>query len=597
MNIERIRNFSIIAHIDHGKSTLADRLIEHTHALSKREMKEQILDTLEVEKLHGITVKSQSVRLNYKAPSGKEYSLNMIDTPGHVDFSYEVSRSLSACEGVLLVVDASQGVEAQTIAHSYLAIENGLKIIPIINKIDLPTADVEKTKTEIKEAIGIDAEDAITVSAKLDLGIDKVLESIIEKIPHPKGKEKPLKALIIDSWYDNYKGIVCLARVFDGKIKAGENIMMYSTKKTYEVMECGVFAPKINVLDELSTGSVGYMVCGIKNIQEALVGDTITNIEEPANTPMSGFKKSKPCVFAGIYPTDPKDFPEFKKALEKLQLNDAALILEADSSTALGYGFRCGFLGLLHLNITRERLETEFGLDIVAAAPTVVYHTKTKEEKIIDISNPAHFPDNALSVWEPYVSAEIITPTEFLGNIMKLLKEKRGIQKGMTYISFDRVIIKVLLPFSEIITDFHERLQSYTKGHGSFDYEFEGYKPSDVVKLNILINGKSVDALSMIIYREKAYLHARKMLQNLRKLIPRQLFEVRLQATIGKKIIAKEEIKALRKNVTAKCYGGDITRKMKLLEKQKAGKKRMKEIGNVKIAKEAFSQVLGMQGK
>ena len=590
MNIKRIRNFSIIAHIDHGKSTLADRLIEHTHALPMREMKEQILDTLEVERLHGITVKSQSVRLNYNG-----YTLNMIDTPGHVDFSYEVSRSLSACEGALLVVDASQGVEAQTIAHSYLALENGLKIIPVINKIDLPTADVEKTKTEIKEAIGIDTEDAICISAKLNTGIDKVLKSIIEKIPHPEGKEKPLKALIIDSWYDNYKGIVCLVRVFDGKIKTGENIMMYSTRKTYEVTECGVFTPKINVLDELPTGSVGYMICGIKNIKEALVGDTITDPEKPVSVPISGFKKSKPCVFASIYPTDPRDFPEFKKALEKLQLNDASLTFQPDSSTALGCGFRCGFLGLLHLKITKERLETEFGLDIVVTAPTVVYRVKTKEEKIMDISNPAHFPDNVLSVSEPYVSAEIIIPAEFLGNTMKLLREKRGIQKDMTYISSNRVIVKVLLPFSEIVTDFHEKLKSYTKGYGSFDYEFEGYRPSDIVRLNILVNGKPVDALSTIIHKEKTYVYARNMLQNLRKLVPRQLFEVRLQAAIGKRIIAKEEIKPLRKNVTAKCYGGDITRKMKLLEKQKAGKKRMKEIGNIKIDKEAFLQALGIQ--
>ncbi len=591
MSIERIRNFAIIAHIDHGKSTLADRLIEHTHALSKREMKEQILDTLEVERLHGITIKSQSVRLNYN-----EYILNMIDTPGHVDFSYEVSRSLSACEGALLVVDASQGVEAQTIAHSYLAVENNLKIIPIINKIDLPTADVEKTKTEIKE-IGIDVKDTILISAKLNLGIDKVLNSIVEKIPHPEGKRKSLKALIIDSWYDSYKGVVCLMRVFDGKIKTGKNILMYSTKKTYEIMECGVFTPKKKVLNEISTGSVGYMICGIKNIKEARVGDTITNIEKPTQTAISGFKKSKPCIFAGVYPTDPRDFPELKKALEKLQLNDAALSFELDSSTALGYGFRCGFLGLLHLSITKERLETEFGLDVVIAAPTIVYRVKTKEEKIIDISNPAHFPDNVSSVWEPYVSAEIIIPTEFLGNTMKLLKEKRGIQKDMTYISSNRVIVKVLLPFSEIITDFHERLQTHTRGHGSFDYEFEGYKPSDVVKLNILINGKSVDALSVIVYGEKAYTYARKTLQNLRKLVPRQLFEVRLQASIGKKIVAKEDIKPLRKNVTAKCYGGDITRKMKLLEKQKAGKKRMKEIGDVKIDKEAFFQLLRTTSK
>jgi GTP-binding protein LepA len=554
-------------------------------------MKEQILDTLEVERLHGITIKSQSVRLNYN-----EYILNMIDTPGHVDFSYEVSRSLSACEGALLVVDASQGVEAQTIAHSYIAVENNLKIIPIINKIDLPTADVEKTKTEIKE-IGIDVKDAIPISAKLNLGIDRVLNSIVEKIPHPEGKGKPLKALIIDSWYDSYKGVVCLMRVFDGEIKTGKNILMYSTKKTYEIMECGVFTPKKKVLNELSTGSVGYMICGIKNIKEARVGDTITDTEEPTQTAISGFKKSKPCVFAGIYPTDPRDFPELKKALEKLQLNDAALSFEPDSSTALGYGFRCGFLGLLHLSITKERLETEFGLDVVIAAPTVVYRVKTKEEKIIDISNPAHFPDNVLLVWEPYVSAEIITPTEFLGNTMKLLKEKRGIQKDMTYISSNRVIVKALLPFSEIITDFHERLQTYTRGHGSFDYEFEGYKPSDVVKLNILINGKSVDALSVIVCREKAYIYARKTLQSLRKLVPRQLFEVRLQASIGKKIVAKEEIKALRKNVTAKCYGGDITRKMKLLEKQKAGKKRMKKIGDIKIDKEAFFQLLGTISK
>ncbi|WP_022670105.1 translation elongation factor 4 [Hippea alviniae] len=595
---KNIRNFSIIAHIDHGKSTLADRLIELTGALSKREMKEQILDTLEVERKHGITVKAQTVRLTYKY-KGDEYILNMIDTPGHVDFGYEVSKSLKACEGCLLVVDATQGVEAQTIANAYLAIDNDLEIIPVINKIDLPSADVEKTKQEIEDALGIDATDAIEISAKNGTNVDKVLEAIIEKIPPPKGEEdESLRALVIDSWYDNYRGVIFIVRVFDGKVSVGDKIMMYSTKKEYEVEEMGYFTPKNKKTDTLGVGEVGYVIANIKNIQDATVGDTITLAKNPTDKPFEGFKKPKPFVFAGVYPTDPEDYNDLKEALEKLQLNDASLTVEKEKSESLGFGFRCGFLGVLSMNITKERLESEFGLDIVMTTPSVLYKVELTNKEIIEISNPSDLPppQKIRAIYEPFVETEIITPAEFVGNLLKLLQDKRGQQKEILYIAADRVLIKYKVPLAEILVDFYDKLKSYSKGYASFDYDFLGFEKSDLTKLTILVNSKEIDSFSLIVPKEKAYRIAREVLKNLRQYIPKQLFEIRLQAKVGGKIIAKEQISALRKDVLAKCYGGDITRKKKLLEKQKEGKKKMKQLGNVSISKEAFIKLVEIKG-
>ena len=595
---KNIRNFSIIAHIDHGKSTLADRLIELTGALSKREMKEQILDTLEVERKHGITVKAQTVRLTYKY-KGEEYILNMIDTPGHVDFGYEVSKSLKACEGCLLVVDATQGVEAQTIANAYLAIDNDLEIIPVINKIDLPSADVEKTKQEIEDGLGIDAADAIEISAKNGTNVDKVLEAIIEKIPPPEGKEDdPLRALVIDSWYDNYRGVVFIVRVFDGKVSVGDKIMMYSTKKEYEVEEMGYFTPKSKKTDTLGVGEVGYIIANIKNIQDATVGDTITLAKNPTDRPFEGFKKPKPFVFAGVYPTDPEDYNDLKEALEKLQLNDASLTVEKEKSESLGFGFRCGFLGVLSMNITKERLESEFGLDIVMTTPSVLYKVELTNGEIIEISNPSDLPppQKIKAIYEPFVETEIITPSEFVGNLIKLLQDKRGQQKEILYIATDRVLIKYKVPLAEILVDFYDKLKSYSRGYASFDYDFLGFEKSDLTKLTILVNSKEIDSFSLIVPKEKAYRIAREVLKNLRQYIPKQLFEIRLQAKVGGKIIAKEQISALRKDVLAKCYGGDITRKKKLLEKQKEGKKKMKQLGNVSISKEAFIKLVEIKG-
>ena len=595
---KNIRNFSIIAHIDHGKSTLADRLIELTGALSKREMKEQILDTLEVERKHGITVKAQTVRLTYKY-KGEEYILNMIDTPGHVDFGYEVSKSLKACEGCLLVVDATQGVEAQTIANAYLAIDNDLEIIPVINKIDLPSADVEKTKQEIEDGLGIDAADAIEISAKNGTNVDKVLEAIIEKIPPPEGKEDdPLRALVIDSWYDNYRGVVFIVRVFDGKVSVGDKIMMYSTKKEYEVEEMGYFTPKSKKTDTLGVGEVGYIIANIKNIQDATVGDTITLAKNPTDKPFEGFKKPKPFVFAGVYPTDPEDYNDLKEALEKLQLNDASLTVEKEKSESLGFGFRCGFLGVLSMNITKERLESEFGLDIVMTTPSVLYKIELTNGETIEISNPSDLPppQKIKAIYEPFVETEIITPSEFVGNLIKLLQDKRGQQKEILYIATDRVLIKYKVPLAEILVDFYDKLKSYSRGYASFDYDFLGFEKSDLTKLTILVNSKEIDSFSLIVPKEKAYRIAREVLKNLRQYIPKQLFEIRLQAKVGGKIIAKEQISALRKDVLAKCYGGDITRKKKLLEKQKEGKKKMKQLGNVSISKEAFIKLVEIKG-
>ncbi len=591
---ERIRNFSIIAHIDHGKSTLADRLLEFTGAVSAREMREQYLDRLELERERGITIKSQAVRLYYQRENGKVYQLNLIDTPGHVDFTYEVSRALSACEGALLVVDASQGVEAQTLANVYLALENNLEIIPVINKIDLPQADVKKTKKEIEDIIGLSSQDALLVSAKLGIGIKEVLEAIINKIPPPTGKrEAPLRALVFDSWYDSYLGVVVLVRVVDGKLYPGQKIKFLSTGKTYEITKVGVFAPEAATLDALFAGEVGFIAAGIKEVREAKIGDTITE----ANTyvePLPGFKELKPVVFAGIFPVDNDDFEDLREAIEKLWLNDPAFSYEAETSAALGYGFRCGFQGLLHMEIVQERLEREFKLNLISTAPSVKYKIKLRNKKEIEVENPVNWPDPGLieEVLEPYIRAEIYTPKEYIGALIKLCEEKRGIQKEIKFLTPDRCVLVYELPFSEVVLDFYDRLKSYSRGYASLDYQFVGYKPGDLVKMDILINKQPVDALSLIVHREKAYYRGRELTSKLKEVIPRQLFEVVIQAAIGNKIIARERIPPLRKDVLAKCYGGDVTRKKKLLEKQKEGKKRLKAIGRIEIPQEAFLAVL-----
>ena len=591
---ERIRNFSIIAHIDHGKSTLADRLLEFTGAVSAREMREQYLDRLELERERGITIKSQAVRLYYQRENGKVYQLNLIDTPGHVDFTYEVSRALSACEGALLVVDASQGVEAQTLANVYLALENNLEIIPVINKIDLPQADVKKTKKEIEDIIGLSSQDALLVSAKLGIGIKEVLEAIINKIPPPTGKrEAPLRALVFDSWYDSYLGVVVLVRVVDGKLYPGQKIKFLSTGKTYEITKVGVFAPEAATLDALFAGEVGFIAAGIKEVREAKIGDTITE----ANTyvePLPGFKELKPVVFAGIFPVDNDDFEDLREAIEKLWLNDPAFSYEAETSAALGYGFRCGFQGLLHMEIVQERLEREFKLNLISTAPSVKYKIKLRNKKEIEVENPVNWPDPGLieEVLESYIRAEIYTPKEYIGALIKLCEEKRGIQKEIKFLTPDRCVLVYELPFSEVVLDFYDRLKSYSRGYASLDYQFIGYKPGDLVKMDILINKQPVDALSLIVHREKAYYRGRELTSKLKEVIPRQLFEVVIQAAIGNKIIARERIPPLRKDVLAKCYGGDVTRKKKLLEKQKEGKKRLKAIGRIEIPQEAFLAVL-----
>ncbi len=592
---ERIRNFSIIAHIDHGKSTLADRLLEFTGAVPPNKMREQFLDKMDIERERGITIKAQTVRLNYKAKDGKEYILNIIDTPGHVDFTYEVSRSLAACEGALLVVDATQGVEAQTIANVLLALEHNLEIIPVINKIDLPSADPERVKREIEEVIGIDASEAILASAKLGIGIEEILEAIVNRIPPPSGDpDKPLKALIFDSWYDPYKGVVTTIRVIDGKIRKGMEILLMSTGKVFEVEEVGVFAPDPVKVKELSAGEVGYITAGIKNVRDTKVGDTITDAKNPTSKPFPGFKQVKPMVFAGLYPVDPEDYPALREALEKLKLNDASLSFEPESSAALGYGFRCGFLGTLHMEIVRERLEREFGLKLIITAPTVVYKVVKKSGEELFIENPSDLPDMSEvdHIEEPYVLATVITPSEYVGGIMNLFLERRGIQNRMEYLEGGRVIMEYEVPLAEILVDFYDHLKSISRGYASMDYDFIGYKRSDLVKLDILINGKPVDALSVIVHKDKAYYKGRELAKRLKEIIPRQLFEVAIQAAIGRKIIARETVKPLRKDVLAKCYGGDVTRKRKLLEKQKEGKKRMKMIGKVEIPQEAFLAVL-----
>ncbi len=590
-----IRNFCIIAHIDHGKSTIADRLMELTGQVSARDMENQLLDSMDLERERGITIKLTPVRMYYTAKDGQEYELNLIDTPGHVDFTYEVSRSLAACEGAILVVDATQGIEAQTLANVYLALENDLEIVPVINKIDLPSADPEGTRKEIEEVIGLDASDAPCVSAKEGTNIGQILEQIVTKIPAPKGDtEKPLKALIFDSYYDNYKGVILFVRIKDGSVKVGDLIRTFRSDKQYEVTEVGTFNPKLLPKESLNAGEVGYVAASIKSIQDVAVGDTLTDARDPAPEPLPGYKKVQPVVFCGIYPLDGSKFNDLKDALLKLQLNDAALIFEPDTSVALGFGFRCGFLGLLHMEIIQERIEREFGLDIITTAPSVSYlvHKTDGEEFYVD--NPSHLPDPSDIEWmeEPIVKAEVYTPPEYIGTIMELCQDKRGVFKDMTYIDEKRVRLLYRLPLNEIIYDFFDGLKSRTRGYASFDYELAGYEKSDLVKLDILLNGDVCDALSMIVHKDRAYPRGRELAENLKEAIPRQLFEIPIQAAVGGKIIARETVKAVRKDVLAKCYGGDITRKKKLLEKQKEGKKRMRSIGSVEVPSEVFMSIL-----
>ena len=593
---QNIRNFSIIAHIDHGKSTLADRMIEMTGVLSKREMESQVLDNMEIERERGITIKSQSVRMIYKAKDGKEYIFNLIDTPGHVDFNYEVSRSLAACEGAILVVDSSQGVEAQTLANVYLALDNNLEILPVINKVDLPNARPDEVKKEIEDIIGIPAEDAPCISAKTGLNVEEVLERIVTDIPAPSGdKNKPLKCLIFDSFYDNYKGAVSYVRVRDGRVKVGDEILLMSSNKTFIVTEVGFFEPgKYYPCKELVAGDVGYIAASIKSLSDIRVGDTITLKDNKAEEPLPGYKKVNPMVYCGLYPVDGSDYENLKIALEKLQLNDAALQYEPETSNALGFGFRCGFLGLLHLEIIEERLDKEFDLSLITTSPSVIYKIHKTDGEIIELYNPADLPkpQEISYMEEPFVEAEILTPKEFVGNIMEICQNRRGIYKDMKYLDENRVTIIYELPLNEIIYDFFDTLKSKTKGYASFDYELKEYRRSELVKLDIYVNGESVDALSFIVHKDSAYDRGRKMIEKLKTVIPRQLFIIPIQAVIGGKIIARETISAMRKDVLAKCYGGDITRKKKLLEKQKRGKKKMREIGNVEIPQEAFLSVL-----
>lgn len=596
INTKNIRNFCIIAHIDHGKSTLADRIIEATGTLTKREMQDQILDNMDLERERGITIRSQAVRVVYKAKDGEEYIFNLIDTPGHVDFNYEVSRSLAACEGAILVVDASQGVEAQTLANVYLALEHDLTVVPVINKIDLPSADPDRVKEEIEDIVGIEAHDAPLISAKNGLNIEDVLEAIVEKIPAPSGKpENPLKALIFNSLYDAYKGVIVFARLMEGTVKKGTKIKMFQSSAVEEVVEVGTFgAGQFIPCEELTAGMVGYITASIKDLRLTNVGDTITDKDNPCDTALPGYKKVLPMVYCGLYPADGAHYSDLRDALEKLQLNDAALQFEPETSIALGFGFRCGFLGLLHLDVVQERLERDYDIDLVATAPSVVYKIHKTDGTVIDITNPSNLPDPSEIDYmeEPIVKAEIMVTTEYLGSIMKLCQERRGVNNGMDYIEETRVVLKYDLPLNEIIYDFFDALKSRSRGYASFDYEFKGYQKAELVKLDILINKESVDALSFIIVKEGAYERAKKMCEKLKNEIPRQLFEVPIQAAIGSKVIARETVRAMRKDVLAKCYGGDISRKRKLLEKQKEGKKRMREVGNVEIPQKAFMSVL-----
>lgn len=590
-----IRNFCIIAHIDHGKSTLADRILELTGVVSKRESREQYLDKMDLERERGITIKAQTVRIPYTAADGLEYELNLIDTPGHVDFNYEVSRSLAACEGALLVVDATQGVEAQTLANVYLALDNDHEIIPVLNKIDLPSANVDAVREEIEETIGLDCTDALEVSAKTGQGVGDVLEAIVRRLPPPDGDpDKPLKALIFDSWYDSYQGVVTLFRVVDGALRKGDKIRLMSTGKEYDVLRLGVFSPEAVDVEELGAGEVGFLCGSIKELGDAAVGDTITLANRPADEPVPGFKKAQPMVFCGLYPTESGDYENLKAALEKLQLNDAAFTFEPETSQALGFGFRCGFLGLLHMEIIQERLEREFRVGLIATAPSVIYRVETTDGKTAEIDNPSLLPDQAKirALYEPYVDLDIHVPSQYLGNVMKLCEERRATQKNLRYLSNNRVVATYEIPFAEIVYDFFDRLKSVSRGYASMDYQPCGYKQADLVRLDIMLNGEPVDALAVIVHKDKAYQYGRSLALKLKRTIPRQLFMVAIQAAIGQKIIARETVSAFRKDVTAKCYGGDITRKRKLLEKQKEGKKRMKRIGNVELPQEAFLAAL-----
>jgi GTP-binding protein LepA len=590
-----VRNFSVIAHIDHGKSTLADRFLELTGALEAREMEAQVLDTMDLERERGITIKAHSVRLTYEALDGNTYILNLIDTPGHVDFSYEVTRSLAACEGAILLVDASQGVEAQTLANAYLAVDNNLEIIPVINKIDLPGAQPDETRRQIQEIIGLDGSGAILASAKEGIGTREILEAVVHRLPPPAGDPAaPLKALIFDSWYDSYRGVVILTRVVDGVIRPKMKVRLMAAGQDYEIEQVGVFSPKPVVVEELGVGEAGFIVANIKTVGDAKIGDTITETARPTPEPFPGFKVMKPMVFAGLYPVEGHQYPELREALEKLRLNDASFFFEPETSAALGFGFRCGFLGLLHMEIVQERLEREYGMDLVTTAPGVLYRVTTTDGEVVEIDSPAKLPDTGRieKIEEPVITAMVLTPSEFVGPILTLCQEKRGVQKTLEYLSSNRVLITYELPFNEVVLDFYDRLKTMSRGYASLDYHVTGFWESPLVKLDIMVNGEPVDALSIIVHRDNAYERGRALASKMRELIPRQMFEVAIQAAIGSRIIARESVKALRKNVLAKCYGGDISRKRKLLEKQKEGKKRMKRVGRVEIPQEAFLAVL-----
>jgi GTP-binding protein LepA len=600
MKIDNIRNFSIIAHIDHGKSTLADRLLEFTGALSEREKQDQFLDKMDLERERGITIKAQTVRLNYRAANGGDYILNLIDTPGHVDFTYEVSRSLSACEGALLVVDASQGVEAQTLANVYLALDNNLEVFPVLNKIDLPAAEPERVKHEIEDIIGIDAHGAVLASAKEGIGTREILEEIVSKIPPPEGDPaKPLKALLFDSWYDQYQGVIILVRILDGVLKRGDKILLMMNGNSHETLKIGVFAPVMREVQSLSAGEVGFVIAGIKDVQDAKVGDTVTLLHNPCAAPLAGFKEVKPMVFSGLYPIDTVQYEQLRDALAKLKLNDASFSFEPETSLALGFGFRCGFLGLLHMEIIQERLEREFNLELITTAPTVVYRVHMLSGEVVTIESANLLPpvQEIAHIEEPFILASIHVPNEFVGGILALCEEKRGTQREIKYLTTTRVMIIYELPLNEVVLDFYDRLKSISKGYASLDYEQLDYRRSDLVRMNILINGEAVDALSLIIHRDKSYYRGRDLVAKMKELIPRQMFEIAIQAAIGTKVIARETVKALRKDVLAKCYGGDITRKRKLLEKQKEGKKRMKSVGNIELPQEAFMAILKVEGK